>query len=334
MGAWTDSVEARARILHGQAAAARALASRNRADPDEFARPYLDLLSRLYGEEFPFAQLVDSSDLVARFAGPAVSQGSPPVSIVTFVFTNLRKQIQGIAKSIVGLTSDERVRWPAGLDPRLSGVARGSLVVGIRIQPDGVDAVSGQHLLPEVSEPVLRAVRDAVRSVAIVAQYVEGDGVDEEAIEEGFPDPAVRDTVMVAASRLAPTGRRGIDSLAFYGPDDSGMEARPLTVGSRRILNAAVARPVRAGGRGSFVGVVREIDLDARRFEIRHVEAVGAIRCVYGPHMEKQARQMLDKRVRVEGQYEALPNRKPRLIEVSSVDVLVEEKREKQTSLL
>ena len=273
---------------------------------------------------------MDSSDLVARFAGPAVSQGSPPVSIVTSVFANLRKQIQGIAKSIVGLTSDERVRWPAGLDPRLSGVAQGSLVVGIRIQPDGVDAVSCQQPLPEVSEPVLRAVRDAVKSVATVAQYVRDDGVDE-AIEEGFPDPAVRDTVMVAASKLAPTGRKGIDSLAFYGPDYPGEEARPLTVSSRRILNGAVARPVRVGGRGSFVGVVREIDLDVRRFEIRHVADVGAIRCVYGPRMAEQARQILDKRVRVEGQYEMLRNRRPRLIEVSSMEVLVEER---QTSLL
>ena len=81
------------------------------------------------------------------------------------------------------------------------------------------------------------------------------------------------------------------------------------------------------GGRGSFVGVVREIDLDAKRFEIRHVADVGAIRCVYGPHMEEQARQVLDKRVRVDGQYETLPNRKPRLIEVSAMDVLVEEQQ-------
>lgn len=62
MGVWVDSVEARARIIRGQAAAARALALRNGADPDEFARPYLDLLSRLYREELPLAQLVDSSD--------------------------------------------------------------------------------------------------------------------------------------------------------------------------------------------------------------------------------------------------------------------------------
>ena len=326
MGAWTDSVEARARIIHGQAAAARALASRNHSDPDEVERPYLDLLTRLYREEFQFAQLVDSSDLVARFAGPAVSRGNPPVSVVTSMFTNLRKQIQGIAKSIVGLTTDERVRWPAGLDPRLAGVAHGSLVVGIRIQSDGVDAESGQQPLPEVSEPVLRAVRDAVRSVASVARYVRGNGIDD-SIEEEFPDPAVRDTVMVAASRLAPTGRQGIDSLAFYGPNDPSEEARPLTASSRRTLSGAIARPVRVSGRGSFVGVVREIDLDAKRFEIRHVSDVGAIRCVYSFDMEEAARKILDKRVRVQGQYETLANRKPRLVEVSSMDILDHERQ-------
>lgn len=40
---------------------------------------------------------------------------------------------------------------------------------------------------------------------------------------------------------------------------------------------------------------------------------------------------MRDKRVRVEGQYETLRNRRPKLIEVSSMDVLVEAP---QTSLL
>ena len=77
MGPWTESVEAKARIIHGQLAAARALASRNRIDPTEVERPYLDLLNRLYRDEFQFALLVDSSDLVARFTGPAVATGDP-----------------------------------------------------------------------------------------------------------------------------------------------------------------------------------------------------------------------------------------------------------------
>ena len=99
MGAWTDAVEAKARIIHGQMLAARTLANSNGAAPDGVERPYLDLLNELYRNEFLFAQLVDSSDLVARFEGPALSGRDPTMSIVTSMFSSLRKQIQGIAKS-------------------------------------------------------------------------------------------------------------------------------------------------------------------------------------------------------------------------------------------
>ena len=51
----------------------------------------------------------------------------------------------------------------------------------------------------------------------------------------------------------------------------------------------------------------------------------GAIRCVYSFDMEEAARKILDKQVRVQGQYETLANRKPRLVEVSSMDILDQE---------
>ena len=323
MGAWTDAVEAKARIIHGQMVAARTLANNNGADPDGVERPYLDLLNELYRNEFLFAQLVDTSDLVARFEGPALSGRDPTVSIVTSMFSTLRKQIQGIAKSIAGLESDERVRWPMEFEPHLSGVAPGSLVVGLRIQSPNTDTTITQTSIPGFSEPVVRAVRQAVKDIATIGRYVQDEGVDD-AITEAFPDPAIRDAVMVAASNLAPTGRRGVEALAFYQPDTTGTEAKPLTPKSRRVLNRAVERPVRVSGSGSFVGIVRAIDLDARRFEIRHVQDIGAIRCVYAKNLEKSVRTILDTRVRVTGQYETLPDRKPRLVNVSSMGTFVE----------
>ena len=303
--------------------AARTLANSNRAAPDGVERPYLDLLNELYRNEFLFAQLVDSSDLVARFEGPALSGRDPTMSIVTSMFSSLRKQIQGIAKSIAGLESDERVRWPMEFEPHLSGIAPGSLVIGLRIQSPDADTSKAQTSIPSLSEPVVRAVRQAVKDIASIGRYVQEDGVDD-AITEAFPDPAVRDAVMVAASKLAPTGRRGIDTLAFYRPDTNDGEARPLTPRSRRVLNSAVKRPVRVGGSGSFVGIVRAIDLDARRFEIRHVQDIGAIRCVYAKNVEESVRKILDTRVRVAGEYETLPDRRPRLINASSMETFVE----------
>ena len=115
MSEWTEAVEAKARIIHGQLAAACAIAERNGTSADEIAQPYLELLRSLYREEFAFAQLVDTSDLVSRFVGPAVSGADPTVTMVTTVCHTLRNQIRKIAKSIVGL-SDESVTWPYDLE--------------------------------------------------------------------------------------------------------------------------------------------------------------------------------------------------------------------------
>ena len=322
MSEWTEAVEAKARIIHGQLAAACVLAERNGASPDDIAQPYLELLRSLYRDEFAFAQLVDTSDLVARFVGPAVSGSDPTVTTVTGVFNTLRNQIRQIAKSIVGLSSDERVAWPSDLDPHLSGMTHGSLVVGISIHSPDEDVEKGQTAIPGVSQEVFESVRGAVRSIATVAHHVHGDRVDEPAIESSFPDPAVRDTVMVAASKLAPTGRKGIEGVAFYGSEETGVEAPLLTARSRKMLNQALGSPIRVTGQGSFEGVVRAIDLDARRFHIREVEHIGGLRCMYGPGEHETAKTALDRRVRVSGNYEVTENQKPRLIAVTSIELL------------
>lgn len=321
MGAWTETVGAKARIIHGQISAARALAERNGFNPDKVDSPYLDLLDQLYRDECLFAQLVDESDLVARFEGPAVAAKIPTISVVTSTCSALRKQIRQVAMSIAGLEASERLTWPAELDPRLSGMAPGSLVVGVSVQADESDSQKGQGTLPDVSRPVLDAVRNAVKSIAIVTQHVHDEGIDE-GINEDCPDPAVRDTVMVAACELAPTGKRGIDRLSLYGQDAPGRAAVPLTPRSRRVLKGEVRKPVRVTGSGSFKGVVRAIDLDARRFEIRSVDDVGAIRCIYGSGRDALAKEILDKAVVVAGDYEAQADQRPRLIQVSSMEVV------------
>ena len=324
MGAWTETVEAKARIIHGQISAARALAERVGEDPNKVDGPYLELLGQLYRDEYLFAQLVDNSDLVARFEGPAVHAKVPTMSLVASMCSELRKHVRQVVKSIVGLATDERVRrWPAWLDPHLSGMAPGSLVVGVCIQGDEAEAPEPQRELPEVSRPVLAAAKEAVRSIAAITRHVHDDGIDD-GINEDCPDPAVRDTVVVAASKLAPSGRAGIDSLSLYGPDVTGREATPLTRKSRRVLANAVRQPVRVSGSGRFRGVVRAIDLDARRFEIRRVDDIGAIRCIFGPDRDALAKAILDAEVVVTGEYEAQPDRGPRLIQVSSLQVVVQ----------
>ena len=317
MGKWLDALEGKARIIHGQMATARGLAETCGLDAEEIARPYYELLNELYRDEFDFARLVDDADLVTRFVGPALEDG-PTMALVTSVCTDLRGQIRNIAKSIVGLSGEEKVRWPSRFDPRLAGLSPGSLVLGITIQCPAESGGSGQSDLPGMSDSLVEAIRGAVRSVATVARHVRKSDVDTDALQSAFPDPAIRDTVMLAASKLAPTGRRGIDSVSFYA-SETGVQAAPLTRASRHALRHALDRPIRVSGEGSFEGVVRAVDLDARRFEIRRVEGVGTIRCMYQTDQDRIVADILDNRVRVSGSFETSPNRKPRFIAVESI---------------
>lgn len=322
MGAWTNAVERKAAIIHSQMAMARALALANRANPEEISEPYLALLRTLYAEEFPFAQLADSSDLVARFRGPAVDIHDPTVSIVISLFSDLREQIRSIAKSIVGLASDKRMLWPAQLDPHLSGVAHGSLLVGVSVSPPPSDTAKGhQYEIEGASEQMFESVRSAVRSLSLVAHYIKDGGVSD-AIREAFPDPAIRDTVLVAAKRLAPSGRRGIDSVSFSSPETGQDRVDTLTSKSRFALAQALVSPVKVSTIGTFDGLVREVDLDARRFEIRGVSGIGAIRCVYGPMHDEVVRAALDAKIRVSGRYETVEGQRPRFVAVDTLEVL------------
>ncbi len=323
MGKWIESVERKASIIHTQLAAARSLAVAHGASADSIAAPYLNLLRNLYAEEFPFAQLSDASDLVARFKGPSVDIHDPTVSIVSSLLSELREQIRGIAKSVVGLATDTRVLWPAQLDPHLSGIAHGSLLVGVSVSAPEALGAKGQLEIEGASTQVFESVRSAIRSLSLVARYVNDSGIDD-SIRDAFPDPAIRDTVLVAARRLAPTGRRGIDSISFFTPEIEEQEVQLLTPKSRQTLSSALITPVKTRGDGTFEGLLREVDLDARRFEIRGVSGIGAIRCVYGPQHDALVRAALDAKVRITGQYEVFEGSRPRFVAVNIMERLTQ----------
>ena len=75
--------------------------------------------------------------------------------------------------------------------------------MGVSVPPPEELTTSPQGTLPGVSDHLFEPVRAAVRGLSTVARYIEDDSVNE-AIRKDFPDPALLDTVPVAASRLAP----------------------------------------------------------------------------------------------------------------------------------
>ena len=79
----------------------------------------------------------------------------------------------------------------------------------------------------------------------------------------------------VAARRLAPSVQyKAINALYLNAPQQQTTEIggpQPLTRQSRAILTSCLESPNRQRfqGTGAFEGLVRAVDLDARRFEIR-----------------------------------------------------------------
>lgn len=327
MGGWTEQVERRAAIVLDQMAAARALAVKFGEDPFDLTERYREMLRGLYDNDMSIARLLDRADLVAWFEGKAVSATAPSMGIVGYACQELRQQIKKISKAIIGLTADSDPVWSPSLELGLSGMAHGSLVVGVQLQALS-DVAPGETLtLLDDTDPVYQAVRRAVRGLAMIARYFDDDGLAD-SIREAFPDPAERDTLLVAAHQLSPSGRRGIDRILLRSPDTAGYPPKTLTPHSRKMLARALVKPLRETVATTLCGVARAIDLDARRFELRGINGHQAVRCLYAPELDAQAHRWLNQRLQVAGRGERAPNGHPRLLLAESVSVL------KPTSLI
>ena len=74
----------------------------------------------------------------------------------------------------------------------------------------------------------------------------------------------------------------------------------------------------------TYEGVVREIDLDARRFDLRRiVEAeIEDLRCIYPIDFYKVANKLLNKKLRVKGKIARASSGKPRLLLIDNLDII------------
>ena len=140
-------------------------------------------------------------------------------------------------------------------------------------------------------------------------------GVREE-ISERFPDHAIRDSLLSAVYNLAPTGRRGIASVTFYAGGEPARPAVPLTAATRRFLRPLLDKPVSSDVSGEFRGTIRAVDLDARRFVLRGVPDVGAIRCAYPAALDARVRSLLASGAKIEVRGSHEPTNHPRLVQV------------------
>jgi hypothetical protein len=300
---WTATTRERIRDVQDSllSMAERAKESATDASTTEMLlRPYRELLESIYERDMPLAKLADNSDLLLHVKGPAASGPSPKVSMLTLLLTRTRDQVTRLAKQFGGITT---VRVPPPLDMTFVGVAGGSLFVGF-----SAEAAEGGDL-----------TRHAVEVIAEASWLVsENKPIGE--LAHAIDDPAARDMAVAAVRHLSPSGQLGISEIDILGRAVS--HATSLTTETRRHARRIMTQRASTNKPVSFVGTVRELDLDASRFEIRNVDGQpGDVRCAHELE-EDDVKQIVDKRVRVKGMPEYDPRGTVRLLWVDEVELL------------
>jgi hypothetical protein len=302
---WTQSARARVRDVQDSLLAAAEWARESGADAattDLLVQPYRELLDNLYERDMPLAKLADQSDLLLHVHGTAASGPTPRVSVVTRVLTQTRDEVTRLAKQLGGVKS---VRVPAALDMGLVGIANGSLFVGF----SAVDATDAADL-----------TRRAVDTICEVSGLVAGDATLLD-LAKAFPDPAARDMAVAAVRHLSPSGLAGISAIDVLGRRVARTIA--LTTETRRHARGLMAQPAESTSKKvTYVGTIRELDLDASRFEVRNIDGhPDDVRCAHEID-EQEIKQYVDRRVRVTGTPEYGPQKTVRLLWVDEVELL------------
>lgn len=310
---WRHQTHRRAMIVFDQLRAAL-----NGAPSEEAAQaflaqphnPYLTLLDRLYGEDYQFARLLDTSDLVVHAEGPSLSDALPALRATTWLCATTNKHLLRLMSATMDLAADyTRRRGERAIDLRLTGIAPGSLYAGfLLVAPD-------DGLLEAVEDSAYNDAKQALHGLPSVSRFV-GDEAMLPGFSDAIPDPALRDVSVVAAYHLAPTGNIGIHTLELSIPGESPSE---LGQHERVVLRNALRQPeLNTTKTGRFVGEVREVDLDKTRFHLRGVSGIGTLRCVLPEVDRASATHLIGERVAVSGRYAVDADGRPRLLLIDS----------------
>jgi hypothetical protein len=263
----------------------------------------LDKIVELAEQHFPLAKVLDNSDLVLHAEGPGASQNMPWLSALNWVTSTAEHNIKKLAAAYFDMHGANGKELARHVDPRLTGIAPGSLWIGIRL----VEA-ENQLLGLEQEGPSLS---DELHQLPGLIRFIDDEGM-RPGIEEVSPDPAMRDISLAALLRFAPTGRKGIHTLEIATKTE-GLAS--LGQRERVVLREAMDKPsMRASQAGSFVGEIREADLDKTRLHLRGVAGIGTLRCVVAELSAEQARNLLGRRVRAVGSFQIDKDGKPRLL--------------------
>jgi hypothetical protein len=290
-------------------------------------RPNLDLYYRkiasLYEGELELSRLLDTSDIIVHATGSGIQEHQAAVGSVTNLFSNVEKQIKRMAQSVLHLGIHDEKKAIRMLDIRLTGIAPGSLYAGFVIAPPDPSELLGT----EEQNAMMGSIKEATLSITSVPQCIDSNGHILEGLSDFVEDPAVRDSAILAAFHLSPTGRSGISSIDLINPSQSTGQFATLNASHRQLLREVSQRNPLIKSKtksGSFTGILTKIDLDKSRVDLREIGQDGfdSLRCILPTLTVEKGREILGRRVRVTGQYEETSTGRPGLMQVTEIQTI------------
>jgi hypothetical protein len=311
---WAGVLRYKAQLLHQQIAAMQRLAADSGATPEKLdlaCAPCYRLLDEIYAHDAPVARALDTADLLLHLEGEGLTE-SPRLSLVSSIMGDVRKQVGSMIKTLVS-SLDESVELPREIDLGLSSFAFGSLYLGFTVPapPPGHIELRG--------DPLFSASREALALLGKVTDHIEEADAYAQICRD-FADPKIRDAALSAVGQLAPSGRRGVSSVAIGGRALPDRPWRTLTPQTRLQIRLWLEKPVLGDEVVELTGRVRSIDLDQRRFDLRRVDGGSQpdLRCIYPASFDVAAKKWLDGIVIVRGRVETYHGA-ARLLQVESV---------------
>jgi hypothetical protein len=322
----------RAHMLHQQLQTAIDIARKSKSnilkDIDLLGEdsPYIQALLDFYRENLALSRLIDGADLLIHAEGPGAAGQAPRLNTFNWLCQSATKQLIRIACSSA---PPQLARSAAeSLDFRLTGMATGSLYLGFSLE-GLIDRSPDQPLDQQSDDEAIEALRQSIYALPIVPQYIGPEKVSLD-ILEALPDAALRDAAMLAARDLAPTGQRGIHTLEISAPRSSSQQAhKPQSLGQleRVVLRETLKYSplMRNTKGGSFVGVVRSVDLDTGRITLRDISKdIPNLRASVRASSQEM-KKWLDVRVKITGVYECNESGLPRLMRVDAIEPIAQQ---------
>jgi hypothetical protein len=300
-----------------------------KSDPTFFhdmAADQFQWLRELYERELPLAKMLDEADLTVELWCPDAHFSYPRLSVVSSTFAKLRKNVAHVTKAVAGVRDPQNGRpfhMPEEMELGFSSLIQsGTVRFGFSL-PRPEDSLFNHD------DPLYQAVASAVSAIKTVSfslSEIDDEADFEKEVKLALTDPKLRDSALIAVRELAPSGRsHGIKGVSIAGAGVSLSDVKPLTKESRQTVRHLLATPVKRTEVITITGIVRETDLDDKRFEVRGIEDgfVTDLRCIYGPKVaDPIASKWLNHKVEVTGRVERDASGRARLMKVAHLKLV------------